>query len=136
LLLAMVRDAERLAAQGGRLKELRLGMRVSQETAAHNIGVSVRAYRDWEGGKGGINAEHLKAVAEYFSTTEDWIEYGEFIRERPILQPFPTTNVLARIEKKISQLEEQVSLLRAELAARDAEVLAQIEQALRSTQAQ
>lgn len=83
LIHGMARDLEELVAQGKRLQDLRadksitLGKRVSQETAAREIGVSVRAYRDWETGRGGINDDNLGSAADYYDTTARWIRYGQ-----------------------------------------------------------
>ena len=123
-LTAMAKDAEKLEAQGRRLAELRALARVSQETAAHQIGVSVRAYREWELGRGGFNDENIKAAAKYFGTTPDYIEYGVMKRERgPAPEPFP----ISRLEERLAALEEAIRLLRAELAAHDAAELSRTE---------
>ena len=99
----MAKDAEQLAAQGNRLAELRALARVSQETAAHKIGVSTRAYREWELGRGGFSDDNIKAAAHYFGTTPDYIEYG-VIRRKRSETPDLGNAVLDRIEDKLDQI--------------------------------
>lgn len=83
VLLAMAADAEKLRAQAERIKELREakgrreGTKISQETAAHEIGVSVRQYRTWESTGADMMPENVKAAAAYYGTTVDYIERGE-----------------------------------------------------------
>jgi transcriptional regulator with XRE-family HTH domain len=88
----MAEDAELLHAQGQRLKDLRErkgvtkdGDRVTQRVVADVIGVTERAYHDWENGSSDIKPENLKALADYYETTRDYIKYGVSRREAPDL---------------------------------------------------
>jgi transcriptional regulator with XRE-family HTH domain len=67
-------NAERLAsfrqqmadfARGERLRKLREGRHLSQEDAAHEIGVSVKSLRSWEKGSG-IRWNNAQAAAEFY----------------------------------------------------------------------
>lgn len=133
LLLQMAKDAERLAEQAARIKELRDERRLTQQPVADAVGVTLRAYQDWEAGRGGINGENVKALAEFFDVTADYIEYGVDKRERGDT-PDLSLSRLAGIEATLGELADQVRLLRAETAVRDAEVLKRIEEALPPTQ--
>lgn len=107
LLIAMARDAEKLAAQGDRIKQLRAFARVSQETAATAIGVTLRGYQRWERGEGEINSENIKKLAKYFSTTPDYIEYGVVQRGAPapdLSRNHDGAEQLTRIEAKLDQI--------------------------------
>lgn len=134
LLLQMAKDAEKLAAQGLRIKELRSFARVSQEAVARGINVTVRAYQRWEGGVGDPEPENLKNLASYFGTSEDYIEYGVMKQPTPDLmaskEPGDVEERLRALEVVVSRLSELVQLLRAETATRDAEVLKRIDAAL------
>lgn len=88
LLLQMARDAEKLADQGQRIKQLREAMRtaenkrVTQPVVAEAVGVTPRAYQEWESGRGDMKPENVKALADFFETTPDYIEYGVEARDR------------------------------------------------------
>jgi transcriptional regulator with XRE-family HTH domain len=118
LLAEMAREAEQLAAQGARIKELREalrtdeGKRVTQPAVAEAVGVTPRAYQDWEAGRGGMKSENTKALANYFDVTEEYIVYGndEPTDETPDLAgAFNNERVdipaqLDRIEKKLDTI--------------------------------
>jgi transcriptional regulator with XRE-family HTH domain len=138
LLLAMAADAEKLRAQAERIKQLRAmkgrqeGRFISQETAAHEVGVSARAYRTWEGSGAAIKLPHLKALVQYYDTTEDWIEHGRDGRgETP--HPFPPgePSQLDRIELELAAITQAAAELKEaqfEQAARDMEAQRQLEE--------
>lgn len=83
LLRQMAQDAEKLAEQGARIKALREQMRtdegkkVTQPNVADAVGVSLRGYQNWEAGDGGLRPENVMALAKFFDTTEEYIEYGD-----------------------------------------------------------
>lgn len=52
-------------ARAQHFRELREARHLSQEDAAHDIGVSVRAYREWENG-GGIKWENAQRAAAFY----------------------------------------------------------------------
>lgn len=123
LLLAMAADLERLHAQAERIKELRLdkqhrdGKRISQETAAHKVGVSVRQYRTWESTGAVIQFDNLQALATYFDTSTSYIEFGEETRaETPDLSN--GASQLDRIEERLDQVHKMLTqLLASEIVA-------------------
>ena len=128
----MAADAEKLRAQAERIKELRKakerrdGQSISQETAAHGVGISVRTYRTWEGIGADIKLKNLKALASYYETSTDYIERGA---TEPLSTPDLSNGAsqLDRIELAVSGLAEQVRVLQASIAKNAAEVLARID---------
>lgn len=115
LYLEMARDAELLAAQGERIRELRARARKSQEKVAYEVGVSARRYRDWEAGRGGLHPDRLKELASYFGTTEDFIEYGHVQGDTPDL--FNGEDRLARLERKIDAMSSLLQGIEATVLA-------------------
>lgn len=74
-----LRHADRLAnfqrqmtdyALGEAFRGLRQNRRLSQETAAAEVGVSSKAWREWEKHNGPIKAENLRKVADYFEVDD------------------------------------------------------------------
>lgn len=103
----MARDAEKLAAQGERIRELRKFARVTQETAAGAVGVTLRGYQRWERGEGELKPDNVRALAEYFATTPDYVEYGERIVVRTPSLALDADGEMTqadRIEAKIDEL--------------------------------
>lgn len=105
----MARDAEKLAAQSDRIKELRKFARVSQEVAAGAVGVTLRGYQRWERGEGELKGDNLKKLAAYFSTTPDYIEYGTMRRDTP--DPFPSTN--GTVESELADIKQELADIKA-----------------------
>jgi transcriptional regulator with XRE-family HTH domain len=119
-LLAQVADLER----GERIKALREQvLHLTQPVVAERVGVTLRAYQEWEAG-GGIAWENAKRLAKVLGATPDFIMSGD----REALDLGETQ--LDRIESLVSGLDEQMRLLRAEQAADVAEVLKRIDEAL------
>ena len=136
LLLAMAADLERHQEQAERLKQLRLqkerriGKRISQETAAFEIGVSARTYRTWEGTGATIGFENLKAAAEYFDTTTAYIEYGQHEQEpTPDILRHSNASQLDRIEQKLDEVLAHLGVKSTQPAVRLAQGLLEAAQA-------
>ena len=87
-------SAKQQQAVAKRIKELR-GLR-PQPQMANEVGVSLRAYQEWEAG-GGIKWGNLEQLAEVHGVTPNYILYGE---EKP---RGPKTQ-LDRIEAKLDEL--------------------------------
>lgn len=123
LLLAMAADAEKLRAQAERIKKLRSGKersegrRISQETAAHEIGVSSRAYRTWEGSGAVLKFENLKSLASYYDVTTSFIERGVMDEHTPELFTASEGDRLIEIDNKLDQLIDHVTRLEEALQA-------------------
>ena len=134
LLRQMAQDAEKLSAQGSRIRQLRQAMRteegkrITQPVVADAVGVTPRAYQEWEAGRGDIKPENAKALADYFGTTQEYIEYGDRVaekRETPDLLLAPEGSQLDRIEQKLDAIlnklipstEERLDLLEQVLVA-------------------
>lgn len=142
-LLLTRNDAQRLAAQGQRIRDLRALKRVSQQEAAVAIGVSIRAYASWELGTSGLHSDNLKTLSDYFETTPDYIEYGRNRGRHETPDISATLDIgaeiltrLIRLESKLNDLTtdlDQMRLTAAETVARDAEALARNEAAHQPT---
>ncbi len=115
-LLAQMADVER----GERIKALREQLHITQPVIADRVGVTLRAYQEWEAG-GGIQWENAKRLGKVLGATPDYLMSGD-----PLPTPDLTATLSGDVGRKLSDLEEQVRLLRAELLARDAEVLKRI----------
>ncbi len=111
----MARFRQQMAdyARGERLKELREAKHLSQEEAAHQIGVSTKAYRTWE--KGGKmkwpNAKSagrvLGASAETLVTRDD----EDVVTADEVQEAASLNEVLAKLAAVQSTLKEQQLLL-------------------------
>jgi transcriptional regulator with XRE-family HTH domain len=125
LLLAMAKDAKRLAEQARRIAELRARKRVTQPDVAEAVGVTLRAYQAWEHGDSDPKGSNVTALADYFGTTADFIEFGSEMPAKPVpdlmpqLARNPSTVQLDRIEIKLDALlgqqlsaDQQASLAR------------------------
>jgi transcriptional regulator with XRE-family HTH domain len=77
--MARAEDA-RTSERGDRIRELRAG--IPQPRIADQVGVTLRAYQEWEAG-GGIGWDNLVKLAEVFGVTEEYIEFGVAGRPRP-----------------------------------------------------
>jgi transcriptional regulator with XRE-family HTH domain len=102
----MARDAEKLAAQGKRIRDLRDSARVSQEVAARNVGVTLRAYQRWERGEGEISPDNIQNLAKYFDTTPDYIEYG--VMQAPRGDTHAPADRLEAIEDRLEAIEQRL----------------------------
>jgi transcriptional regulator with XRE-family HTH domain len=110
LLAQMAAEAEKLAAQAARIKDLRkrtrdpdTGKRLTQEALADALGVRSRSVQEWESGRGDIKPENIKALATYFKVSEEYIEYGPDVgklMETP--DPFASDPELRRQVKAIA----------------------------------
>lgn len=56
-----------------RLKDLRKSKGISQEQAAHDLGLSLRGYQNYEYGLREPNIEMILKLAEYYNVTTDYL---------------------------------------------------------------
>lgn len=56
-----------------RLKDLRKSKGISQEQAAHDLGLSLRGYQNYEYGQREPNIEMILKLAEYYNVTTDYL---------------------------------------------------------------
>lgn len=118
------RNAERLArfrqqmadfARGDRFRQLREAQHLSQEDAAHEIGVSVKALRSWEHG-GGIKWRNATAAGTFYDVDPD-----SLVRHESVTEPLASEDV-AQIHRKLDELLDRQAGLAAALAqVRDAQ---------------
>ena len=94
-------------ARGQRLRELREKRMLSQEDAAHEIGVSVKTVRTWEKG-GGIRAANAKAAASFYG-----VEPQTLVRHELTGEPAEEADLAAQVRRTYSEIAE----LRGELSA-------------------
>jgi transcriptional regulator with XRE-family HTH domain len=120
----MAKDAERLAAQAQRIGELRAAKRVTQPEVADAVNVTLRAYQAWEAGDSDPKGPNIRALAKYFETTADYIEYG-YTRERApapdLMDALPASPLVERLDRIELLVKEVLERLVA------AEVLAAVE---------
>jgi hypothetical protein len=88
-------------ANGGKREDIASRIRVlrgarPQPQIAHEVGVTLRAYQEWEAG-GGIAWPNLRRLAEVHGVTTDWLENGDG-------QPEHAHAQLDRIERKLDEL--------------------------------
>lgn len=116
LLLQMARDAEELQAQADRIRGLRKMARVSQAEAANRIGVSLRAYADWEAARSDIKPENIKKLAMYYGSSADYIEYGTMRQNGETPDPFAGQVTTDQLADMLSEVKEMLLLARDERA--------------------
>jgi transcriptional regulator with XRE-family HTH domain len=109
----MAQDAEKLAAQGERLRELKDFAAVTYREISDAVGVTERQVQRWFSGESEVNGTNIKALAAFLGSTPDYIEYGVLKRERPDSQP--QASQLDRIEARLNELIER--LVAAEVLA-------------------
>ena len=56
-----------------RVKELRTERRIYQREVAEHLGLTTRAYQNYEGGESEPSQERLVALADYFGVTTDYL---------------------------------------------------------------
>lgn len=83
-----------------RLKEIRKSKNISQEQAANALGISVRAYQNYEYEQREPNIEMINKLADYYGVTTDYLLGRE-----------PLPNPLAGCEKdEAAVIEKYLSL--------------------------
>ena len=110
----MAKEAEELEAQAERIRELRderarqEGRRVPQPEVADAVGVTLRAYQAWEAGDTDPDPKNLKALADFYGVSRDFIEYGADGRTTPDLlrNSKPSDARLERIEAQLTELHD------------------------------
>lgn len=111
----MAQDAEKLAEQGERLRELKKMARVTQRQISDAVGISERQVGRWLAGTSDIDPQNLKKVAAFFCSTPDYIEYGAAVRTRGATpDPFVPDEVrqqLDAIKDRLTALEDQMGQL-------------------------
>ena len=128
LLLAMAKEAEELAAQADRIRELRERRHLTQPEVADAVGVSLRGYQLWEAGDSDPGPRNLKALAAFFEVSPEFISHGF---ERPSV-PAPSLASTLGTECRLKRVEtklERIEALLTHLAG--AEIVAAVEQELR-----
>lgn len=83
-----------------RLKEIRKSKNISQEQAANALGISVRAYQNYEYEQREPNIEMINKLADFYGVTTDYLLGRE-----------PLPNPLAGCEKdEVAVIEKYLSL--------------------------
>lgn len=92
-----------------RLRDLRLKLGLSQATVANDLGISRQSYNFYENGKRDPDTTMLKALADYFKVTTDFI----LGRDEPMQEHVPGKNTAANLAaepdyQEIIRLYEQL----------------------------
>jgi transcriptional regulator with XRE-family HTH domain len=114
----------RRVAQGERIAELRRRAHLSQQHAAEKVGVSVRAFADWEHARSNPNGTNLVKLAEVLNTNPDYIEYGV------ARQPTPAAMGAWAVEKRLLLIEERLATL-DQLSAAQTDMAAKLDKLIR-----
>lgn len=83
-----------------KLKELRKNKGVSQEEVANALGVSFRAYQNYEYGQREPNIEMLNKIADYFGTSVDYL-LGRDTSEKPVIDLLAAQFDMSALEQEI-----------------------------------
>lgn len=83
-----------------RLKELRKNKGISQEQVAIDLGISMRAYQNYEYGKREPNIEMILKLAEYYNVTTDYLLEKE---TAPSPDPFESFRFTKEMEEEASE---------------------------------
>lgn len=111
-LVASFREQMADYARGEHLKALREGRRLSQEGAAHEIGVSTKTIRTWEKG-GKIKWANAKSAASFYEVDpETLVSRDEEESEAPV----PAAEPDDRLSLAETKLNEALELLHAHIA--------------------
>jgi transcriptional regulator with XRE-family HTH domain len=113
-------DAER----GERIRALKKLRRRKQQQVADAVGVTLRAYQEWEAG-GGLKDENLDALAQFFEVSRSYITDGAEADTPDLMATLGNSEngskgVLTRltaIEETLARIEETLSDLVADRAA-------------------
>jgi ribosome-binding protein aMBF1 (putative translation factor) len=97
--------ADHLKRQGVRLRDARRALKISQEEAARLIGVSNKAYGDWERGKSEPRDRNWRQIEEILKIKAEEVR-GE-----------PPQSQLDRIEETQQQILGELAAIRLALAA-------------------
>jgi len=106
-------------ARAEKLRKLRDDRHLSQEDAAHEIGVSVKSLRAWEKG-GGIRWANAKTVAAFYGVDPETL----VSRERD--GGGPTPDVLGTFSRSDSELLREVASQVAQLASSTSALRSQV----------
>lgn len=98
-----------------RLKEIRKSKNISQEQAANALGISVRAYQNYEYEQREPNIEMINKLADYYGVTTDYLLGRE-----------PLPNPLAGCEKDEAAVIEKYLSLPSEVRKCALDVLRQL----------
>jgi transcriptional regulator with XRE-family HTH domain len=112
----MRRDmADYLEGVGARLLDLRRAHQLSQEDAAHRVGVAVKTWRNWEGGLRAPYESNWRKVKEGFDLTDEQVTALRGSAPTPLGLGVESTPVgdsqLDRVERRLDLLIELVMQL-------------------------
>lgn len=100
-------------ARGERLRYLRDGLHLSQETAAHRIGVSVKTLRAWEKG-GRIKWRNAKRVGQLYDVDPESLVSRDGEAGEP---PATDAEILGRLEAGQARLLAEIGKVQRQLQA-------------------
>lgn len=115
----MAQDAEKLAAQASRLRELKgMARGLTFRQIGDAVGVTERQAQRWFSGESDPGAENLRKLAGFLGSSPDYIEYGVVKKLRPDRAPdlmgdpsHPQAAQLVKIETKLDEILEKLTQL-------------------------
>ena len=82
------------------LKELRTKRGISQSQVANDLGISLRAYQNYEYGQREPNIDMINKLADYFNVSTDRL-LGRTTKEQDIIDELTTEFNMSALEKRI-----------------------------------
>jgi transcriptional regulator with XRE-family HTH domain len=103
------RDKQRQV--GARIADAREERRLTQPTVADRVGVSLRAYQNWEAGHTRIAWANLGRLAAVLGVSEDYLLSGDGRGEPAVPLPTSVVEQFAEIDARLANIEEMLSQL-------------------------
>jgi transcriptional regulator with XRE-family HTH domain len=122
-------------ARGERIRQLREHRHLSQEDAAHQLGVSVKSLRAWEHG-GGIRWRNAQALGELYGVSAEELVSREALNGNAEVIELVGATESAQILERLDRLEASLSELRQEIHSGRTRVLAELSRARTALEAQ
>lgn len=115
-------EREKQRKVGERIAEAREARRLTQPVVADRVGVSLRAYQNWEAGATRVAWTNLPKLAQILGITEDYLLSGD--GDAPGLAvPTDLNQQFAEIDARLANIEEMLTqLLGRQPGAQEAEI--------------
>lgn len=103
-------EREKQRRVGERIAEAREARRLTQPVVADRVGVSLRAYQNWESGATRVAWTNLPKLAKILGASEDYLLSGEG-REPAVPVPTDLNQQFGEIDARLANIEEMLSQL-------------------------
>lgn len=109
--MARLAEEDRLKQRkiGERIAEAREARRLTQPVVAERVGVSLRAYQNWESGGTRIAWANLERLAKILEVAEDYILSGAGEPAVPV--PIDTDQQFVEIDARLANIEQMLTQL-------------------------